>query len=381
MENTEKQQKVQLMVLICCTIFTIVLAGESMLLEWDTSTAMLILAGMLVCWWMHITKKISQQISLWADIILTMTAFFFYGTHETSIYDLAPVVIILMILYASTENKKTVELCMITYYITMLYDFVVVLKGFESFALLTLTRTLLHLGIVYMAWYVIGLEMGRKSDEQSHTEEKIIQLEESNRRTEDFLTNVSHELRTPINAVMGITATLLRTEKNETKIKDIKSIQMAGHRLFNQVEDILDFTELDTGRIKISEESYMVSSLINDIIESKRLSDHREKIDIIIDMDAAMPSVLLGDDRKIKKIIKHLIDNGLKFTKEGGVYVKIYAMPKAYGVNLCIRVSDTGVGMSEKELLKVKERFYQNNSGRDRKKADLVWDYLLYMVW
>lgn len=371
MGEREKQQKAYLMVLICCTIFTVVLAGESMLLKWERSTSMLLLVGVLICWWIHITKKLAPQVSLWADIILTMITFFFYGSHETSIYDLAPVAIILMILYASTENKKTVDLCMATYYITMLYDFVVVLKGFSGFDSLMVTRTLLHLGLVYMGWYVIGLELGRRSRERSKTEEKIIQLEETNRRTEDFLTNVSHELRTPINAVTGITTTMLRTEENEARRNDIQSIQMAGHRLFNQVEDILDFTELDTGRIKISEENYMVSSLINDIIESKRLSDHVNKVELIIDMDAAMPSVLKGDGRKIKKIIKHLIDNGLKFTKVGGVYVKIYTMPKAYGVNLCIKVSDTGIGMSEEELLKVKERFYQNNSGRDRKTGGL----------
>ena len=371
MEDKERQQAAYLSVLICGTIFTTILIGESYLLGWEMSTPLLIFVGVAICWWVHLTRRLPQEISLWINVVLTMITFVFYGSHETSIYDMAPVIIILMILYASTETQNIVNLCMITYYLTILYDFIVVLHGFAGFDALKITRTLLHLGLVYMAGYVVKLEIRRKQKERGKTEQKILELEETNRRTEDFLTNVSHELRTPINAVTGITATMIRNEDNATKRKDILSIQLAGQRLFNQVEDILDFTELDTGRIKISEDTYMAASLINDIVSSNRLLDQEDMPELIIDLDASMPAALYGDGRKIKKILKHLIDNGMKFTKQGGVYVKVYTMPKPYGVNLCIQVTDTGIGISEDKLSKIQERFYQTNSGRNRKAGGL----------
>ena len=371
MEDKEKMQKAYLVVLICCTIFTTVLVGESLLLGWELSTALLLLVCDIFCWGIHITKKLPPNIGLYINVLLTMVTFFFYGSHETSIYDIAPVVIILMIMYSMIENKTILNLCMVTYYITMAYDFIFVIKDYSDFDSLQISRTLLHLGLVYMAWYVIKVQINSKSKERHITEEKIIRLEDSNKRAEDFLTNMSHELRTPINAVTGITNTMLRTEDNAAKRKDILSIQMAGQRLFNQIEDILDFTEIDTGRIRISEDSYAISSLINDIISGNRIAEHDKNVELIIDIDASMPAMLTGDGRKIKKIIKHLIDNGLKFTKVGGVYVKIFAMSKDYGVNLCIKVSDTGIGMSDEELTRIKEKYYQNNSGTDRKTGGL----------
>ena len=315
MEDKEKMQKAYLVVLICCTIFTSVLVVESLILGWELSTAVLLLVCDIFCWAIHITKKLPPDIGLYINVLLTMVTFFFYGSHETSIYDIAPVVIILMIMYSMIENKTIINLCMATYYITMAYDFIFVIKDYSEFDSLQISRTLLHLGLVYMAWYVVKVQIDSKHRERHVTEEKIIHLEDSNKRTEDFLTNVSHELRTPINAVTGITNTMLRTEDNASKRKDILSIQMAGQRLFNQIEDILDFTEIDTGRIRISEDSYAISSLINDIVSGNRIAEHDKNVELIIDIDAAMPAMLTGDGRKIKKIIKHLIDNGLKLLK------------------------------------------------------------------
>jgi CheY-like chemotaxis protein len=91
----------------------------------------------------------------------------------------------------------------------------------------------------------------------------------------------------------------------------------------------------------------------------------------VIDVDPAIPSVMNTDVVKLKKILKHLIDNGLKYTKEGGVYVHITSVPREYGINLCVEVTDTGIGMNEKEMELVFERFYQADSGRTRATSGL----------
>ncbi len=367
MYEQEKQRATHLLILIVCTILIFMLTGESLLLGWETGAIVLLLLGLAASWVIHITEKIPESIRLWGYFILSMLAIFFYGTHETSIYDLAPLMILVIILYSATESYSIIRFCVITYFLTMGYDFVFVLGASLEFSALAVTRILLHLVLVYMAGYMTKIAMGRRSKERKSTDNKIAELEETNRRTEDFLANVSHELRTPINAVTGITAVMLKKEESAEKKKDLFSIQMAGYRLFGQIGDILDFTEIDTGRVKVSEDTYMISSLINDIIIGNRRLERENRLELIFDIDPCIPSVLLGDEKKIKKILEHLIDNAIKFTQKGGVYVRVYALRKAYGVNLCIRVRDTGIGIAKEELEKIRERFYQSSGGRNRR--------------
>ena len=371
MHKQEEQRVTHLIILLCYTIFTIVLTGESILLGWDMEAVMLLLVGLAASWVLHVSGKLAETVRQWVYVILTMLAFFFYGIHETSIYDLAPVMIVVLIMYISTETYNIINLCMVAYYFTMFYDFIFVVDGSVEVDSLMISRTLLHLMLVYMAGRLSKIIIRRRKQERKNTNDIVAALEETNRRTEDFLTNVSHELRTPINVVTGLTAVMLKNETDEAKRKDILAVQMAGHRLFSQIEDILDYTEIDTGRIKVSEDAYTISSIVNDIISGNRMQERENAPELIFDIDAGIPSLLIGDGRKIKKILKHLVDNAMKFTKKGGVCVRIYALPKEYGINLCIRVSDTGIGIAEDNLLKIKESFYQLNGGRNRRAGGL----------
>ena len=371
MYEQENQRVTHLIVLLCYTVLALGLTVESVLLGWDLGAVMLILAGLAACWVHHITGKIPEDIRQWIYVVLTMLTFFFYGIHDTSIYDMATLMTVVIIMYISTERYSIINLCVTAYFFTMFYDFVFIAGSSMEVTPLMVTRTLLHLMLVYMAGRLSKIIIRRRCLERKKTNDIIEMLEETNRRTEDFLTNVSHELRTPINVVTGLTAVMLKNERDERKRKDILSVQMAGHRLFCQIEDILDYTEIDTKRIKVSEETYMISSIVNDIIAGSRMQERENAPELIFDIDAKIPALLIGDGRKIKKIVKHLVDNAMKFTKEGGVCVRIYALPKEYGVNLCIRVSDTGIGVDEEELSKIKERFYQSNGGRNRRAGGL----------
>lgn len=371
MYEQEKQREINLLLLLVYTLLIMVLTAESFLMGWEIKPIVQLLLGVAVCWWLHMTEKVSAPMRVWICFILSMLAFFFYGTHETSIYDLAPVMILIMILYSAAEEPLIIKICVITYILTMCYDFMFVIRGAAEFSVLMVTRTMLHILMVSLSGYLLKSVLSRRSKERKITNKKIVQLEETNRSTEDFLANVSHELRTPINAVTGITAVMLKNEDDAEKVKDLLAIQAAGHRLFGQIGDILDYTEIDTGRIKVSEDTYMISSLINDVIIGSRLPQRENAPELIFDIDAGIPAVLLGDEKKIKKILEHLIDNAFKFTKKGGICVRAYARRKSYGINLCISVSDTGIGISKEELKKIKDRFYQSNAGRNRRAGGL----------
>ncbi len=371
MDNQEKQRAAHLLILLCYTILSCVLIGESLLLGWEMWVVVLLPVGVIAGWTLHIRDRLPMAVRLDIYTVLMMLVFFFYGIHETSMFDLAPVMITVMVLYSATERYSTIKICMFTYYLTMAYDFFLVMDGLAEAAPLFITRLLLHLMLVYMAGRLLKFMVQRRVRERRATEDMIARLEEINKRTEDFLANVSHELRTPINAVTGISSVMLKNEEDPKKKKDIFTIQMAGQRLFGQIEDILDYTEIDNEKLNVSEEAYMISSIVNDVISENQMREKERLPELIFDLDAAMPAVLFGDGKKVKKILRHLVDNAVKFTKKGGVYVRIHALSKDYGVNLCMTVSDTGEGISEENLEKITKGFYQNDAGRNRRAGGL----------
>lgn len=154
---------------------------------------------------------------------------FFYGIHQTSVFDLALLMILIMILFSITEKSSIIRLCVITYYLTMCYDFIFVLNHAIEFTALTVTRTLLHLGLVLVSGCLVNLVLKRRKSERVYSDKKIEKLEETNRRVEDFLANVSHELRTPVNAVTGISTVIAakrrRARKRESSYPQYKWLE------------------------------------------------------------------------------------------------------------------------------------------------------------
>ena len=367
----ENQKATHLMILICTTVFTAGLALRSAVLGWEPSAVILLCLGLAAGWFMHITAKITVRIRLWTYTVLLMLAFFFYGIHEVSFFDLAPLMAVFIFLYTATEQKIFPRLWTAVYCLTVVYDLLLVVDDLSKTSSEEAARLVLHLAMVVIAERISETLIRRHKAEKAETEEKIRRLEEANRSAEDFLANVSHELRTPINAVTGISGIMLKNEEDPEKKKDLLSIQVAGSRLFGRIADILDYTEIDADSISVAAENYTIPSIINDIIVENRMLYRDNPLEFVYDVDAAMPSVLQGDGRKIKRIIKHLIDNAVKFTRLGGVYIRVYALRKPYGINLCINVSDTGVGIAEEELGKIKDKFFQSGSGRSRKTGGL----------
>ncbi|MBR1477009.1 MAG: response regulator [Lachnospiraceae bacterium] len=369
--DREVTRTAHLLILISYSVFTAMLVGESFLLGWETWTAPLLIIGVLGCWGIHFLQKFSDDHRLWIYAILMMATFFFYGIHETSMYDTAPVMCLVIMIYSVTSKRGLLHLCLISYFVTMSYDIAAKIFGGAKWDSLDVTRTLLHLALVFMAWKMADTIIKKEQDDELNFANRIAVLEDTNRRTEDFLTNVSHELRTPINAVTGITSVMLKKAVSSDVHNDILSVQRAGRRLFEQIGDILDYTEIDTKRIRVSEERYILSSVINDLITEYRVIDSHRNIELIFDVDTTIPKELIGDSGKIKKILRHLIGNASKFTKEGGAYIHIFKLNKPYGINLCMEISDTGIGMDEKEMSHIKEKFYQADSSRSRRQGGL----------
>lgn len=371
MSDRERQRAAHLMLLIILTGMSVILAVESVLLGWNMEAVMLLLIGVIVSWAVYVTEQLSAQNRLWLYVILSMLAFFFYGVHETSIYDLAPVMIMYMVVCIVIEKMSVVRFGLLTYLVTMGYDLLFVVRDHWEWDVLNVSRTALHIVLVCLSDYLVRIILQWRARERKKAEETIRLHEQINERTENFLANVSHELRTPINAVTGITSVMLKKHTDVETRDQLLAVQQAGNRLFGQIEDILDYTEIDTGRICVSNEPYMMTSIVNDLIMGRAHLSGEHEPELVLDIDARIPAVLEGDGRKIKKIVRHLVGNAVKFTHRGGVYVRIYTREKEYGVNLCIQVSDTGEGIAPEHMAQITERFFQSSEGRNRKAGGL----------
>lgn len=220
--------------------------------------------------------------------------------------------------------------------------------------------------IVFGATAIARYRISRRNSARKHYDNTLAQLEKAGRQNADFMSNVSHEFRTPINMVIGISEVTLEKNISPEILEDIRSIQMAGKRLSNQINNILDYTEIVEGTLTAAKEEYMITSLLNDVITTIAMQNSRQQLEIVFDMNPRMPTVLIGDAEKISHVLKILVENSIKFTEEGGIDICIDYRKESYGINLIIDIYDTGIGMTDSQITQMCNDFYQAESGSDR---------------
>ena len=221
----------------------------------------------------------------------------------------------------------------------------------------------------YLTLFLVAYLVYRYKVTQESMLEMIDALRKSEREKDDFLANVSHEIRTPINTICGISEIMLKNDVPVEMKEDVLNIQSAGRNLMAVVGDILDYSELQEGEFEIIEENYYVSSTIYDIINMSMAKKSEKKLEFIVDCDASIPSVLTGDEQKIRRVIMNIVNNAIEFTSEGCVGVHFGYRKEEYGINLVITISDTGIGMSKESVENLFKKFSQADMGRTRKKG------------
>jgi len=195
----------------------------------------------------------------------------------------------------------------------------------------------------------------------------------------DFLANTSHEIRTPINAVLGMNEMILReTEKAERlpdsdsagfreafrKIKNYSgNVDSAGSNLLAIINDILDFTKIEEGKMDIIKVEYQLSSVLNDVSNMIYFRAKDKGLTFETDIDASLPDTLCGDVVRVRQIMTNLLSNAVKYTDEGSVLLKMYGTESDRTVDgkeiidLVIEVTDTGIGISEENIGKLFGKF------------------------
>ncbi len=178
----------------------------------------------------------------------------------------------------------------------------------------------------------------------------------------EFLANMSHEIRTPMNAILGF-AELLGKDVSNPKLKSYaNTIQSAGETLLTLINDILDLSKIEAGKLTLNYHFVNLEKLLNNTIEIFALKAEEKEISLICDFDENIPKTVLIDEIRLRQILLNLIGNSIKFTNRGFVRleVEIFNINKNNNtIDLCIKIEDTGIGIKQSELENIFESFTQ----------------------
>lgn len=182
-------------------------------------------------------------------------------------------------------------------------------------------------------------------------------LEYASQAKSTFVSNVSHELRTPINAVLGMNEMILK-ETTEENIRDYAyDIGSAGRTLLSVINDVLDFSKIESGKMEIVDSEYSLVSTVKDVYTLIQLKAEAKELDFIINMSQDIPKTLIGDDVRIKQVLTNLLTNAVKYTDKGTVTLRIDCKKKDDKTTLVVTVDDTGIGMKKEEMDKLFEEY------------------------
>lgn len=364
--RTKGQTSIHLLLACIVTLFGVMLILLTLAMSWETWMVPIIVTGNSLVWVLHIGRAGSENFYENLCAGLLMIGFFFFGVHNIVLYDIPAAACMLLLIFSMFDKKSLLYTTVGLYILELIYHFLIL----HTIAFIMGMQNMVRLGfgasVVAGSAAIAIYRLNRRREARRIQETTLAQLETSGRQNAEFLSNVSHELRTPINMVLGISEVILAKELSPEIRENTLSILMAGKRLSNQINNMLDYTEIVEGTLTPAKEPYWITSVLNDVITTTAMQNSRHQLEMVFDLDPKVPSVLIGDAEKISHILKILLGNSIKFTEEGGINICIRSRRESYGANLIIDIYDTGIGMTESQLVQICDDFYQADSGSSR---------------
>ncbi len=184
------------------------------------------------------------------------------------------------------------------------------------------------------------------------------QAEHANIAKSAFLSNMSHEIRTPITAILGMNEMIQRETDNSVILEYSENIRKAGVSLLGIISDILDFSKIETGRLELDPEEYSLSEMVVDLYNLVQFRTEAKGLELVFDVDPALPSRLIGDEIRVKQVITNLLTTAVKYTENGTVHFEIRLLETlSDSVSLSVSVTDTGIGIRTEDMERLFEPF------------------------
>ena len=201
-------------------------------------------------------------------------------------------------------------------------------------------------------------------------EEKAEVANEALEAKSNFLANMSHEIRTPMNAIYGMAELLEETSRNSTEQEYVAVIKRSSENLLSIINEILDFSKVDSGKLEIIEEPYDFSEMLQDVVTIIEFRMRDKNLKLQLDLPNNLPRQLIGDANRVRQILINILYNAVKFTNKGSVKLTVtwkedttYSNPQGI---LSMVVADTGIGISRENLDKLFTAFGQINTRKNR---------------
>lgn len=360
---SEKAKRDEKFIVFIISLGLIGLMIENFVMGWEFWVPIISIPGIVSLWALHLSERPDYRIRKVYYFVFGVMMLFYHGVHKTSFTDTAITIALAMCVFSLLSHVYMMHVFLGEYFLLIIIHLLNLPGGAPvSSDKLTVSVIVLHAVAVVLVYFVcIRAIENRKELEQSN-QRKDERIESYDADMEDFLSNISHELRTPVNVVNGMSDILLRKEPGN----EVEAVKRAGLTLANQIEDIQDYIECRRKKVLIEEDDYMTTSLIHDVVTVFRYMDVKKDLELVVDLDPKAPTMMRGDIKKLHKIFRLLTENAVKFTKKGGIYVKLYAEPAGSDVNLIIEVTDTGIGMDWKTIRVVSDGLYQVDKSRNR---------------
>jgi signal transduction histidine kinase/HPt (histidine-containing phosphotransfer) domain-containing protein len=203
---------------------------------------------------------------------------------------------------------------------------------------------------------------------QRELQDAAIAANIANRAKSDFLAKMSHELRTPMNAIVGLTELLLEEDFPQSEVKNyLKKVYSVSGLLMGLINDVLDISKIETGKLELSPVKYDVAEMLNNVINVNSFRVQNSPVEFRLDVPESLHAEFFGDDLRVKQILNNLLSNAFKFTRQGCVTLKMTSeVVNETTAKLCISVSDTGVGIPSDSIGELFQDYKQADQHMNR---------------
>ncbi len=223
----------------------------------------------------------------------------------------------------------------------------------------------LLLGLFFMTIILNDINRGNRYKKQLI--EARIKAEDLAKAKEEFLANMSHEIRTPLNAIIGFSEQLTQTPLHQTQKNYLKAVQQAGTHLLNTVNDILDISKIEAGKLPLEEKPFRMKEIIEEVVSILRVKAEEKTLKLECSTDLHCEQYTVGDAFRIMQILYNLAGNAIKFTENGYVRIECTGEQKKDIIQFKIDIIDTGIGIESEKLNLIFESFTQADTATTRK--------------